>query len=128
MPFADDAALARNENELEILQSFFNCEIANIFYLLSDDKLSFNISEIKYLLIKNKHINADSFEINESFNRIERASCSKYLGVIADDKLNRKENCKRLCCTMSTYLGAIYKVKYYVSNQPLRMLYQSLVN
>jgi len=74
------------------------------------------------LLIKNKHINTDSFEINESFNRIERAPYCKCLGVIADEKLKRKENCKRLCSTLSTYLGAIYKVKHYVSNQPLRML------
>jgi len=54
----------------------------------------------------------------------------KYLGAIVDEKLTGKEHCKQLRCTISKYDGVIYryKVKHYVNNQALRMLYHSLIN
>jgi len=51
-----------------------------------------------------------------------------YLGVIADEKLTWKEYCKQLCCTIYKYVVVMYKVKHYVNNQALPMLYQSLIN
>jgi len=79
-------------------------------------------------LIINKHVSTESFVINVSRNRIERALTYKYLGVIVDEKLTRKEHCKQLCCTISKYVGVMYEVKQYVNNQALRMLYHSLIN
>jgi len=52
----------------------------------------------------------------------------KYLGVTVDEKLTWEEHCKHLCCTISKYVGVMYKVKHYVNNQALHMLYHSLIN
>ena len=52
----------------------------------------------------------------------------KELGVIVDEKLTLKRNCKRLCYTISKYHGAVYKVKHYLSYLAPRMLYHSLIN
>jgi len=79
-------------------------------------------------LITNKHVCTESFVINVNRNRIERTVTYKYLGVIAEENLAWKEHCKQLCSTISKHVGAIYKVKHYVNNQALRMLYHSLIN
>jgi len=80
------------------------------------------------MLITNKHVSTESFVINVNRNRIERTVTYKYLGVIVDEKLTWKEHCKQLCSTISKYVGVMCKVKHYVNNQGLRMLYHSSVN
>ena len=95
---------------------------------LTANKLSLNISKTKYMLITNKHLCTESFVINVNRNRIERTVTYKYLGVIVHEKLTWKEHCKQLCSTISKYVGVRYKVKHYVNNHALRMLYHSLIN
>ena len=95
---------------------------------LTANKLLLNISKIKYILITNKHVSTESFAINVNSNRIEGTVTCKCLGVIVDEKLTWKEHCKQLCCTISKYVGVMCKVKHYVNNRALRILYHSLIN
>jgi len=95
---------------------------------LTANKLALNISKTKYMLITNKHVSTESFVVNVNRNRIERTLTYRYLGVIVDEKLTWKEHCKQLCNTISKYVGVMYKVKHYVNNQALYMLYHSLIN
>jgi len=60
------------------------------------------------MLITNKHVSTESFEINVKRNRIERSLTYKYLGVIVDETLTWKEHCKQLCSTISKYVGVMY--------------------
>jgi len=80
------------------------------------------------MLITNKHVSTESFEMNVNRYCIERTVTYKYLGVTVDEKLTRKEHCKEMCSTISKYFGVIYKVKHYVNNHALRMLYHSLIS
>jgi len=45
---------------------------------------------------------------------MERALIYKYYGEIVDEKLTWKEHCKPLCCTISKFIGEMYKFKHYV--------------
>jgi len=98
-----------NNNNLGNLQNSVNHEMTKVMDWLTANKLSLNISETKYTLITNKHVNSESFVINLNRNRIERTMTYKYLGVIVDEKLTWKEHCKQLCSTMSKYVGVMYK-------------------
>jgi len=82
------------------------------------------------MLIANRHVSTESIVINVNSNRIERSLTYKYLGVIVDEKLTWKKHSKQLSCTIyiSKYVSVMYKVKHYVNNQALRMLYHSLIN
>ena len=120
--FADDTVLVQSHNNLGKLQNSVNHEMTNVIDWLTANKLLLNISKTKYMLISSKHVSTESFVINVNTNRIERTLTYKYLGVIVDEKLTWKEQCKQMCCTISKYVGAMYKVKHYVNNQPLRML------
>ena len=73
-------------------------------------------------------MSTESFVINVNRNRIERTVTCKYLGAIVDEKLTWKEHCKQMCSIISKYVGLMYKVKHYVNNHALRMLYHSLIN
>ena len=125
--FAVDTVLVKSDNNLGKLQHSVNHEMTKVTDWLTANKLSLNTSKTKYMLITNKHVSTESFVINVNSNRIERTLTYKYLGVIADEKLTWKEHCKQLCCTISKYVGVMYKVKHYVNNQALRMLYHSLI-
>ena len=125
--FADDTVLVQSNNNLGKLQNSVIHEMTEVTDWLTPNKLSLNISKTKYMLITNKHVSTKSFVINVNSNRIERTLTYKYLGVIVDEKLTWKDDCKQLCCTISKYVGVMYKVKHYVNNQALRMLYHSLI-
>jgi len=126
--FADDTVLVQSDNNLGKLQNSVNHKMTKVMDWLTKNKLSLNISKTKHMLITNKHVSTESFVINVNRNRIERTVTYKYLGVIVDEKLTWKEHCKQLCSTISKYVGVMYKVKCYVNNQTLRMLYHSLIN
>jgi len=126
--FSDDTVLVQSDNNLGKLQNSVNHEMTKVMDWLTANKLSLNISKTKYMLITSKHVSTDSFVINVNSNLTERTLTYKYLGVIVDEKLTWKEHCKQLCCTISKYVGVMYKVKHYVNNQTLPMLYHSLIN
>jgi len=56
------------------------------------------------------YVNANCFKINVKPGRIERILGYRHFGVIVHEKLTWKENCKRLCCTLSKYVDVMYKV------------------
>ena len=126
--FADNTVLLQSDNNLGNLKNSVNHEMTKVMDWLTANKLSLNISKTKYMLITNKHVSTESFVINVNSNRIEWTLTYKYLGVSVDEKLTWKEHCKQLCCTISKYVGVMYKVKYYVNNQALRMLHHSLTS
>ena len=126
--FADDTVLVQSDSNLGKLQNSVNHEMTKVMDWLTANKLSLNISKTKYMLITNQHVSTDSFVINVNINRIERTVTYKYLGVIADEKLTWKEHCKQMCNTISKYVGVMYRVKHYVNNHALHMLYHSLIN
>ena len=126
--FADDTVLVQSDNNLGKLQNSVNHEMTKVMDWLNANKLSLNISKTKYMVITNKHVSTESFVINVNRNRIERTVTYKYLGVTVDEKLTWKEHCKEFCSTISKYVGVMYKVKHYVNNHALRMLYHSLIN
>ena len=129
---ADDTVLVQSDSNLGKLQNSVNHEMTKFFLdfldWLTAKKLSLNISKTKYMLVTNKHVSTESFVIYVNINRIERTLTYKYLGVIVDEKLTWKEHSKQLCSTLSKCVGVMHKVKHYVNNQALRMLYHSLIN
>jgi len=106
--------------------SFVSFSLAVIFIIRLFSTSTFHVPNC--MLITKKHVSTESFVINVNSNHIERTLTGKYLGVIVDKKLTWKDHCKQLCCTISKYVGVMYKVKHYVNNQGLRMLYHSLIN
>jgi len=62
------------------------------------------------MLITSKPVITETFLINANSNRIERPLTYKCLGASVDEKLTWKEHRKQLRCTISKYVGVVYKV------------------
>ena len=119
MLYADDAALVQSDNNLGNLRNLVNREITKVMVELTTNKLSLNISKTKYVLITNKHANAESFAINSNGCRTEGTLISKHLVVIANEKLTCKEFCKQLCRTISKYACVMHKPNHYINSQTI---------
>jgi len=83
--FANDTGLVESDNNLGKLQNSVKHEMTKVMDWLTANKLSLNISKIKYILITNKHVSTESFVINVNRNHIERTVTYKYLGVMKTD-------------------------------------------
>ena len=91
------------------------------------DKLSVNYSKTSYMLISNKCIKPQFFKISLNNVDIKRVEYVKYLGVLLDNKLNWKAHVHGLCSKLSRVCGIFYKLRHYIPQNTLRIVYFSLV-
>ena len=59
--------------------------------------------------------------------KIEQVTHTKFIGVITDENVMRKEQIKTVETKVSRGIAILYKTKYVLDIQALRTLYQSLV-
>ena len=111
------------------LEKEVNVELAIINYWMRDNKLSLNYSKINYMLMhKNKLTNISDSEFNVYINQnlILRVSSVKYLDVFVDIELTWTSQINQVVLKLTKYIGIIYKLRNYVDNKTLLMLYYSL--
>ena len=103
-----------------------NSELEKIKNWLDTNKLFINHAKSNFIIFSNlklKHrfsIKLDNVEISQSHN-------TKYLGVIIDDKLNWKDHISNLRSKLARNSYAITKLKPYLDENTLKMIYYSLV-
>ena len=59
-------------------------------------------------------------------HEIEQTNNYKYLGIIMDDKMDWKQQIKKLCSKLSTVCGVLSKVRHYLDRKSLMIIYNSL--
>lgn len=124
--FADDTNLTCSHTNLQTLQQMVNEELKSINNWMRLNKLSLNSDKTEYMLVTNKK-NVKSMKVVMDGKEIKRKSCIKYLGVIMDDKLSWKQQIQKQCCNLARGSGAMCRIKYYVNQQTLRMVYFALI-
>ena len=130
--YADDTSLL---NSLSIsLNSYdpdmhtINIELSKIYDWLAVNKLSLNLRKTKYMLFhhQNKKLpNNISLQINST--EIERVTNFIFLGVTINEHLSWKPHIDKICSKISKYIGILNKLKHYLPQNILRILYCSVV-
>ena len=69
----------------------------------------------------------ENFKININNNPILRTNSTKYLGLFIDENLSWSSHVKELSLQLAKCSGIFYKLKSYVTEDVLRMVYHSLV-
>ena len=95
---------------------------------LAVNKLSLNLKKTKYMLFHhhNKKLpNNIPLEIN--LTEIERVTNFIFLGVIINEHLTWKPHIDKICRKISKYIGIFNKLKHYLPQHILRILYCSIV-
>ena len=70
---------------------------------------------------------SSAFNISIDGNKIERCSSTKYLGLYLDEKLSSSTHIQHLSLQLAKIPGLLYRLRSYVTNDTLLMLYFSLV-
>ena len=89
--FADDSTLFLSGKSADYLQQMINDELKDLVIWLRANKLSLNISKTHYMLFSNKNVIQPNVTIEINGQPITCVTKAKFLGVIIDNKLTRKE-------------------------------------
>ena len=81
----------------------------------------------KNLLIFNNTQQSFKFNITLNGKKLEQTNNTKYLGIIIDDKLNWKSHIQKLKSKLASQCYALTKLKPYVDEATLKMVYYSLI-
>ena len=127
--FADDTHLNLADKNLLSLERKVNMEMDKVKNWLIENKLTLNFPKSCSLLInKNpKQIVSSAFNISIDGNKIERCSSIKYLGLYLDKKLAWSTHIQHLSLQLAKITGLLHRLRSYVTDDTLLMLYFSLV-
>ena len=124
--FADDSNLFYSHKNAITLANTINTELDKVTQWIKANKLSLNLQKTKYMLFSNS---IDKLPVDIVFDGtpLENVSQIKFLGVTVDNKLSWKLHIDNICKTISRNIGIINKLKFYLPQSTLFMLYSSLI-
>ena len=127
--YADDIAMILSDSNINSLINRVNNELNIIDLWLRKNKLSLNYSKTSFIIFNkqpNKTFDYEfKFKINN--NPIKRVNSIKYLGVLIDNKLSWSEHVDYLNLQLARYSGLFTRLRRYVPNQILCLLYYRII-
>ena len=90
--------------------------------------LSLNVLKTNYIHFRGWKSN-DNLALNIKLDDIslERKTCTKFLGVYINEKLDWSDHVKHIVTPISRNIGVLYRITCFVSDRILLMLYNSLI-
>ena len=125
--FADDTNLLNSGKDLTELQDIFNAELKTISTWLKIKKLSLNVKKTHYMVISNKKGPVPDISIYIEGHLIDKVSCTKFLGVFIDEKLNWKRHINYVSGKISRGIGVIMKARKSLNRDSLITLHLSFI-
>ena len=124
--FADDTALIMSDKSMETLSTKVNNELIKITNSLNNNKPSLNCTKTSCLLIS-PQVNNLEFVVRINGTHIKTSDAVEYLGITLQPKLRWYIHINILCKKLSRASGIIAKLRHYVDNKLLLVIYYSLV-
>lgn len=126
--FADDTSTYLTHKNIEELEKIYNKELKKVKNWLDANKLSLNVSKSNMILFKkNRTKTNQKLTIKIMDEEIKEKEYTKYLGILIDNKLTWKQHINHVNLKVTKGLAILYKLRNYVSEQILRMLYFSFI-
>jgi hypothetical protein len=125
--FADDTNLFINGQDLTLMSSVINKELADISQWLKVNKLSLNIDKTKFMIFTRKKKASHEINLYIDNKSLSETNVSKFLGVLIDNKLNWKQHIAYVAGKVSRGIGIIIKARQYLPKDCLKTLYYSFI-
>ena len=128
--YADDTTLSMNCNSIPQATSLGNRELAKFYEWAVANKLSinFDIDKTYFMIHTFRHLDLSDLRLNIGNYSLPKCDASKFLGVIADDKLKFKNHIDYISKKISKSIGIIYKLsKLKMPFKILKQLYYNLI-
>ena len=129
--YVDDTNISMQSNDLSDLENLMNAELANLKTWLEANKLSLNIAKTEYMIIGSRQrlSTFDNYNLkvcvdNDQINRVVKF---KSLGLTIDENLTWKCHIDDITKTVSSGIGALKRMRDFISDEPAIQVYKSLV-
>ena len=126
--FADDTNIYYEAETVQKLVTVINRELRKLDTWLIVNRLSLNIAKTKFLVFHpyNKPMK-QKITLKIHKKAISETEYIKYLGIMVDSTLSWNIHIDKISKTISRATGLLYKIRPFVNNKILKMLYYSLV-
>ena len=125
--FADDTNIFYEDSNLKSLQKTVNRELKKLSLWLNANRLALNISKTNFVIFAAKNKPLENVTLLLSKKAIQQADHVKYLGVLIDSQLNFGKHIANVVKKVSRITGLMYKIRNFVDNTTLKMIYNSLI-
>ena len=126
--FADDTNIYFSSKNLSHLETTLNCELKSVVEWMKCNRLALSISKTNFILFHSNKLKPNqSLRIKIDDAPIKQVHSTKYLGITFDSNLTWKSHINELCLKLSKTVGILSKVRHFVNNHILVMLYYSLI-
>ena len=126
--YADDTTLFATLNpssEMEMQYQIINRELEKIQQWLNVNKLSLNIEKSKFMIFSMPKKKIDIPKLKLAGTEIESVEHFNFIGITVDK--HRGANTNRLICKMSKTTGILNRLKQFLPQQILKIIYASLI-
>jgi len=127
--FADDTNVFLSGHDLFSIQDLINQELRTISVWLSSNKLSLNVSKTHFMLFRSSSTFIANRDLSILINNthIEEVSCTKFLGVIIDNRLSWHEHTTYIQRKICKSIGILSKARKSFSKETLVSLYYTFI-
>jgi hypothetical protein len=127
--FADDSNLAIRGKDPKILSQIMTAELANISDWFSANRLLLNPNKTKLIVFRSrkcrKDLDAPPVILNGA--ELQQTSNESFLGVQLDETMKWYDHTCKIANNLSRKLGMLSKIKNFVSQKTLKMVYNCFV-
>ena len=124
--FADDSTAIASGPNLQETISNIDEQLINLHNWLRANRLSLNVSKSIFSLFTN-HRNIETPHIRIGSSELSYSSCTKYLGMQIDDKLNFSQHIKAVCKLVRNRTGLLKRLSSSIPKNVLRNLYSAII-
>ena len=109
--FADDTTVLIEGNNLDVIITSLNSELDRINTWLKSNKLSLNVTKTHYMVFyrARRKVSHNKLFINNSM--VTQVNCSKFLGIILDNKLNWTSHIAYIKNKIAKGMGILLKAR-----------------
>ena len=133
--FADDTSLksfinTKSQNfDLASVSNEINLELNKVNDWLAVNKLSLNIKKTKFMLFHTRQTNISQYVPNLKIgnDKIKRVKDFDFLGLTINENMSWKPHTDRIANKLSKYVGIINRLKRYLPQNILKMIYTSII-
>ena len=123
--FADDSTLYMKFRDN--ISDIVNDDLNFLQNWLNTNKLFLNVKKTKYMILS-KRAATPNLDLKIGASCIEKTDAHKFLGIYIDQHLTFKEHTKNLCSKISSSVGLLRKINYFVPPKVLRQLHFALIH
>ena len=124
---ADDTTIYLQGHDIINLTTTLNKELVKVNNWISSNKLTLNLNKTKYMISSPIITPQITTFITINNINISQVNEFKFLGVLIDSKITWKQHIDFLNSKLSLLTGIIYRLRYYLNEKCLRLIYFSLI-